>query len=196
MPLGRAVVVHLKSKDVVHSFYLPNFRVKQDVLPDIETRVWFAAKLHRLLRARLRAALRRQPLQDARLVTVESTAAFDALAAHAVAGRRAQRFDEADARRALGLAMGIVNRVFSRDHKVIARQFLWLGLVLLAVGGGMALVMRWSLAIRGRAMPLFGHVVTPSSYTTLFTLHGTIMIFFAVTPILDRRLRQLLHPAA
>ena len=44
VPVGRAVVVHMKSKDVVHSFYLPNFRVKQDVLPGVETRAWFAAR--------------------------------------------------------------------------------------------------------------------------------------------------------
>ncbi len=74
--------------------------------------------------------------------------------------------------------------MFSRDHKVIARQFLWLGLVFLLVGGLMAMVMRWNLAYPGRPLPLFGYVVTPSSYTTLFTLHGTIMIFFAVTPLL------------
>ena len=75
-------------------------------------------------------------------------------------------------------------RIFSRDHKIIARQFLWLGLVFLLVGGLMAMVIRWNLAYPGRALPLFGYVVTPSSYTTLFTLHGTIMIFFAVTPLL------------
>ena len=69
-----------------------------------------------------------------------------------------------------------------RDHKVIARQFLWLGLSFLLVGGLMALVMRWSLAYPGRAIA--GIVVSPSSYTTLFTMHGTIMIFFAITPIL------------
>lgn len=43
VPLGRPVVVHLKAKDVVHSFFLPNFRVKQDALPGFETRVWFEA---------------------------------------------------------------------------------------------------------------------------------------------------------
>jgi cytochrome c oxidase subunit I len=75
-----------------------------------------------------------------------------------------------------------VDLIFSRDHKVIARQFLWLGLGFLLVGGLMAMVMRWSLAYPGR--PLFGYVVSPSSYTTLFTMHGTIMIFFAITPIL------------
>jgi cytochrome c oxidase subunit I len=76
-----------------------------------------------------------------------------------------------------------LSRVFSRDHKVIARQFLWLGLAFLLVGGLLAMVMRWQLAYPGRPAPLWG-VVSPSSYTTLFTLHGTIMIFFAITPIL------------
>jgi cytochrome c oxidase subunit 1 len=76
-----------------------------------------------------------------------------------------------------------LGRLFSRDHKVIARQFLWLGLVFLLVGGLMAMVMRWQLAYPGRPAPLVG-VVSPASYTTLFTLHGTIMIFFAITPIL------------
>jgi cytochrome c oxidase subunit 1 len=75
-------------------------------------------------------------------------------------------------------------RIFSRDHKVIARQFLWLGLIFLLVGGLMAMVMRWNLAYPGRPLPLFGYVVSPSSYATLFTMHGTIMIFFAVTPML------------
>ena len=45
VPVGRPVIVHLRSKDVVHSFYLPNFRVKQDALPGAETRAWFQAKL-------------------------------------------------------------------------------------------------------------------------------------------------------
>ncbi|HXU73265.1 MAG TPA: cbb3-type cytochrome c oxidase subunit I [Polyangia bacterium] len=82
--------------------------------------------------------------------------------------------------------------IFSRDHKVIARQFLWLGLAFLAVGGAMAIVIRWSLAYPGRAIA--GYVVTPSSYTTLFTMHGTIMIFFAVTPILIGAFGNFLIP--
>jgi cytochrome c oxidase subunit 1 len=77
-----------------------------------------------------------------------------------------------------------VDVVFSRDHKIIARQFLWLGLSFLLVGGLMAMVIRWNLAYPGRPLPLFGYVVTPATYTSLFTMHGTIMIFFAVTPIL------------
>ena len=41
LPVGRPVIVHLSSKDVIHSFALPQMRVKQDAIPGIEQRVWF-----------------------------------------------------------------------------------------------------------------------------------------------------------
>ncbi len=40
-PVGRAVVATLRSKDVIHSFFLPEFRVKQDAVPGMSTRIWF-----------------------------------------------------------------------------------------------------------------------------------------------------------
>src|SRR5256885_16415597 len=33
VPVGRPVVVHLSSEDVIHSFFVPVFRVKQDAVP-------------------------------------------------------------------------------------------------------------------------------------------------------------------
>ncbi|HMA17339.1 MAG TPA: cytochrome c oxidase subunit II [Thermoanaerobaculia bacterium] len=42
-PVGRAVIVTLHSKDVIHSFFLPEFRVKQDAVPGMTTRIWFEA---------------------------------------------------------------------------------------------------------------------------------------------------------
>ena len=89
--------------------------------------------------------------------------------------------------------IGFLRRaVFSIDHKVIGRQFLFLGLAFLAVGGVMAMLIRWQLARPGAPVPLVGKllfgpsggVISPVAYTALFTMHGTIMIFFAVTPIL------------
>ncbi|MFZ8934781.1 MAG: cytochrome c oxidase subunit I, partial [Bacteriovoracaceae bacterium] len=82
--------------------------------------------------------------------------------------------------------------IFSFDHKVIGKQYLWYGIFFLLVGGLMALLIRWTLAFPDHAMPLVGHllfpatngVVPPDSYAMLFTMHGTIMIFFAITPIL------------
>jgi cytochrome c oxidase subunit I len=88
---------------------------------------------------------------------------------------------------------GLLRRyVFSLDHKVIGRQFLFLGLAFLAVGGLMAMLIRWQLASPGVPVPVVGKllfgpsggVISPVAYTALFTMHGTIMIFFAVTPIL------------
>jgi len=35
--------VILKSKDVIHSFFLPNLRVKQDSVPGRDILVWFEA---------------------------------------------------------------------------------------------------------------------------------------------------------
>ncbi len=82
--------------------------------------------------------------------------------------------------------------VISFDHKVIAKQFLWYGIIFLGIGGMMALMIRWTLAFPGEPFPVIGHflfpntngVVPPDTYAMLFTLHGTIMIFYAITPIL------------
>jgi cytochrome c oxidase subunit II len=41
LPVGRPVIVHLSSKDVIHSFGLPQMRVKQDAIPGVEQRLWF-----------------------------------------------------------------------------------------------------------------------------------------------------------
>jgi cytochrome c oxidase subunit II len=41
VPLGRAVKLTMTSQDVIHSFYVPAFRVKQDVLPGRYTSLWF-----------------------------------------------------------------------------------------------------------------------------------------------------------
>ena len=40
-PVGQPVIVTLHSKDVIHSFFLPEFRVKQDAVPGLTTRIWF-----------------------------------------------------------------------------------------------------------------------------------------------------------
>jgi cytochrome c oxidase subunit II len=44
IPVGRPVLLRMTSKDVIHSFYLPNFRTKQDVFPGTQSRLWFQAK--------------------------------------------------------------------------------------------------------------------------------------------------------
>ena len=43
MAVDQPVVVQLEAEDVIHSFFLPEFRVKQDAVPGMTTPVWFEA---------------------------------------------------------------------------------------------------------------------------------------------------------
>lgn len=83
--------------------------------------------------------------------------------------------------------------VFSTDHKMIGRQFLFLGLFMMIIGGLLALMVRWELAWPEEVVPFTqwipepymyeGHM-NPAFYNSLFTMHATIMVFFVVMPIL------------
>ena len=41
LPADRPVIVKLRSKDVIHSFGVPEFRVKQDAIPGLTIPIWF-----------------------------------------------------------------------------------------------------------------------------------------------------------
>ncbi len=90
------------------------------------------------------------------------------------------------------MAAAIARHLLSTDHKRIAVRYLWAGLLFLALGGLLAMVMRWQWAHPGEPVPIVGPLlfpgsdgaVTPASYTSLFTNHGLVMVFFAITPIL------------
>ena len=79
--------------------------------------------------------------------------------------------------------------LFTTDHKVIAKQFLWTGLAFLFLGGVLAMGIRWQWAFPNEPIPggtLFmpetGGVIGPANYASTFTMHGLIMIFWAITP--------------
>lgn len=83
--------------------------------------------------------------------------------------------------------------IFTTDHKVIGIQFLFMSLLFLLLGGLLAMLMRWQLGWPGQPMPggaalgptrMPGGVMLPEFYNSLVTMHGTIMIFFAVMPLL------------
>src|SRR5213593_4222516 len=81
--------------------------------------------------------------------------------------------------------------IFSTDHKMIARQFLFMGLFMMIIGGLLALIVRWQLAWPETAVPGLGSILKetggilePSTYNMAFTMHASIMIFFVIMPIL------------
>jgi cytochrome c oxidase subunit 2 len=40
LPVGQPVIFRLTSQDVIHSFFIPQFRLKQDVVPGMTIRAW------------------------------------------------------------------------------------------------------------------------------------------------------------
>src|SRR5262249_13252990 len=67
--------------------------------------------------------------------------------------------------------------VFSTDHKMIARQFLFMGLLMMVLGGLLALIVRWQLAWPETAVPGLGMILKetggilePSTYNMAFTM--------------------------
>ena len=43
VPVGIPVQVNLESRDVLHGFYMPAFKIKRDVVPGMKNHVWFVA---------------------------------------------------------------------------------------------------------------------------------------------------------
>jgi cytochrome c oxidase subunit 2 len=43
VPQGKNVALDMKSVDVIHGFFIPSYRIKQDVLPTMTTHAWFKA---------------------------------------------------------------------------------------------------------------------------------------------------------
>jgi cytochrome c oxidase subunit 2 len=40
LPVGQVTLIRLRAKDVIHSFFVPEFRVKQDAVPGLPTQMW------------------------------------------------------------------------------------------------------------------------------------------------------------
>jgi cytochrome c oxidase subunit 1 len=80
--------------------------------------------------------------------------------------------------------------LFSLDHKTIGKQYLLLAMSMAVVGGLLAMLIRLQLAWPSAQWPLLGKlipvgmesgVMKPEYYVSLFTMHGTIMVFFVLS---------------
>ena len=64
VPVNKPVKLELTSEDVVHSFFVPAFRIKKDAVPGMTTYEWFRAPKDGELRRLLRPILRARPFAD------------------------------------------------------------------------------------------------------------------------------------
>lgn len=87
-------------------------------------------------------------------------------------------------------------RLALTDHKFIGLGYFFSSLFFMLVAFGLVLMMRWQLAWPGEPLPFLenlfdashpslpGGAIQPTFYNQLGALHGTIMIFLAVAPVL------------
>jgi len=101
----------------------------------------------------------------------------------------------------------IMHYIFSMDHKIIARQFLFTGIFWAIIGAAMSIVFRLQLGFPEESMawlkPILGKwivlndgvgTLAPEFYYALVTMHGTILVFFVLTAGLSGTFSNLLIP--
>ena len=66
LPIDKPVKVLLRSIDVLHDFYVPEFRAKMDMVPGMITYFWFTPTRTGDVRGAVRRTLRRRPRLHAR----------------------------------------------------------------------------------------------------------------------------------
>jgi len=78
---------------------------------------------------------------------------------------------------------GFLSRnIFSRNHKTIGLQYLWLALFSVFLGMAMSLLMRIHLVWPGAHLAFLSTLAnSPEHYATLPLLHGSLMVFFVLT---------------
>ncbi|MBI5367906.1 MAG: cbb3-type cytochrome c oxidase subunit I [Planctomycetes bacterium] len=96
--------------------------------------------------------------------------------------------------------------VWTYDHKTIGKQYLFTAMFFGLIGGLLAMLIRWQLAYPGQPVPWLGSIakamfffddngaILPEGYNQMVTMHGTIMIFFVVIPIIVGAMGNFLIP--
>ncbi len=94
--------------------------------------------------------------------------------------------------------------IFSRDHKMISKQFLITAMVMATVAMIMSVIFRLQIAFPGESFAFThfflgdkwapGGVINQSMFLGLVTIHGTIMLFFVLTGGLSGTFSNLLIP--
>ena len=98
---------------------------------------------------------------------------------------------------------------FSTDHKVVGLQYAITALLFLLFGFFLMLMMRWQLAYPGHPIPIVGKalsrllgedmaskagVMSPDLYNSFGAMHGTIMVFLAIVPLLTGAFGNFVMP--
>ncbi len=78
----------------------------------------------------------------------------------------------------------IMDWITTTDHKKIGIMYAVTAFIFFLVGGFMAILIRTQLALPDHSLSLPGISITEQVYNELFTMHGTVMIFLFLMPML------------
>jgi cytochrome c oxidase subunit 1 len=96
--------------------------------------------------------------------------------------------------------------IWSYDHKVIGKQYMWTSFMFLILGGTLAMLLRWQIAYPNVPVPIIGALlknafffgpdgaITSNGYLQLGTMHGLVMIFFVIIPLIIGAFGNFLIP--
>ena len=86
--------------------------------------------------------------------------------------------------------------IWSYDHKVIGKQYMWTAFMFLILGGTLAMLLRWQIAYPNQPVPILGGLlknafffgndgaITSDGYLQLGSMHGLVMVFFVIIPLI------------
>jgi hypothetical protein len=179
MPVDREVDLSLRAVDVIHSFFVPSMRFKQDAVPGLN--------IHMHFRPTARSANTKLPAPNCAVWGITRCTAWCTWSARKTLtsgwrhGRRRNNKMATAATVHSHAPQGFIRKyIFSLDHKVIGIQYFFLALTAVFVGMFLSLLMRIHLVWPAAVLPLVGEI-KPETYLSLLTMHGTIMVFFVLT---------------
>ena len=180
LPVGSTIQLDLVSPDVIHSFWVPEFLEKRDLIPGVHNAIDVNVTRTGTWTGPVRRVLRPGPLDDGlrgaghvpgRLPVVAReqeggahhvTAVVDPVAVEPPASEPEPS--------------GMLAWLTSTDHKRIGLSYMVTAFIFFLIGGLLASVMRAQLAQPEE------HLVSNDTYNQLFTMHGTIMLFLFIGP--------------
>ena len=197
-----SVKIHLYSPDVIHSFWVPDFLFKMDVVPGRDNHFTLTpnregtfdgrcAELCGVYHSRMLFNVKvvSQSEYDSYLKSLEAKGNVgEAKGGDSVndePGRREPRRRRVTTASVTAPTQGssrtlgqqVVRILTTTDHKLIGKLYLITSFAWFLVGGVLALLIRSELAFPGQ------QVVNDEVYNQLFTMHGTIMLLLFATPL-------------
>ncbi len=98
------------------------------------------------------------------------------------------RVQELQKRRTYLDEKGLMSWIFTLDHKRIGLMYLFTSLVFFVIGGLFAIIFRTELAFPGKQF------LSPEAHNILFTLHGAMLIFLVIIPLIPSALGNFFLP--